>query len=1011
MKHIYLLLSTVFIFSINQKASAQTLPLHAAKNIVKCYTVEVINEYRKTHPNAETDAHFEDWLGKKIRERKAQRVQSANYVIPIVFHIISKGEDVGTSPNISAFNISEQILQLNKDYANQSNSPYAVAANTGIQFVLAATDTLGATLAEPGIDRINISDKGWQDYDASEWTSGYIDQTVKANSIWDANRYYNVWIIPAFNNGSSELLGYATFPVSSTLPGLGSGETNRTAGVVVTTGTIGSAFAPFSCGIGYGLGKTLSHETGHFFGLRHIWGDAICGNDYCDDTPVQYTSNTGVPSHPKPNSCGTPDEMFENYMDYSDDIVLNTFTADQVDRMQTVMVNSPRRITLATSTVGNVPVTASNNISFEDCSGTYNTSETGTTGTYPRYKDVNITLDVEDKATGPATVTINAAGTAINNFHYQLLTPTVTFAAGDNFKNIKLRIFDNAEVDGNKTIVLSYAISGSGVTAGTNTQSLTVNISDNDNVKIGNNPVTIFSEDFGTAGQGLTGWLSGSFSQPAGINAWVLGTHGGAGVTGQALYISDNKTLRPLAYNVDSASDAVAVTPSISTLGYTNATLSFNYKCNGEADAQGQYDYGRLMYTYDNNNFYPFGAGNAFTYQGDSVLTNTGNLLLPPPMNDTTFRIGFRWINDDNTGRNPPFLIDDIKLNATPDSIETAVSTTYAFDTRQNTVNNFRSNANNKIMAVLSNASEDISAVTVQITQAGTGVMPINTSTGSFFRTQKVFQISPAAANATATYNATFYFNIAELAVWGADTLNLKILKVKDGTDLNGLLNSSNSELITPVATENYAGGYISYTGNFTGFSQFVLVSPATILPVTLIDFTAIANKKTILLSWSTALEINNKGFALERSTDGINFKQIGYVFGKGTTSLTQDYNFTDNFVQPNVVYYYRLRQVNYDGRETLSPIRNARIGSDAGIEIALSPNPARDYINIFIRGTANKATIQLMNAAGQKLKQVNNVNAYDGVYNLSLPAMAKGAYNIVIVLPEGTYTKKMIVE
>jgi hypothetical protein len=148
--------------------------------------------------------------------------------------------------------------------------------------------------------------------------------------------------------------------------------------------------------------------------------------------------------------------------------------------MQTVMLNSPRRSSLAVSTAGSVPVTASNKIAFTNCTGALSVSEEGITGTYPRYRDVNLTLNVEDKATGTATVNITATGTAINNFHYQLLTPSLTFAGGDNFKDVKIRVFDNAEVDGNKTIILNYSILGTGVTAGTAAQSVTVTVIDDD---------------------------------------------------------------------------------------------------------------------------------------------------------------------------------------------------------------------------------------------------------------------------------------------------------------------------------------------------------------------------------------------------------------------------------------------------------------------------------------------------------------------------------------------------
>ena len=1017
MNHFYRLTAVFFLLVMGEKMFAQQMQLPAAtKKVVRCYTTEVINEYRKKHPNAETDAQFETWLSKKNQERKAQRGLATNYTIPILFHIISQTNTVGAGDNLSAAMINEQVLQLNKDFANLSNSQYPMAANTSIQFVLAKNDTLGNPLAEPGIQRINSTTKGWTDYTTSGWTTPYVDTIVKPGSVWPANKYYNVWIVPNITNGSSTLLGYSTFPASSTLTGLNNSETNITAGVVVKTSSIGSVFSPYACGNSYGLGKTLTHETGHFFGLRHIWGDANCGDDFCGDTPVHFTNNSGVPSHPKSNSCGTPDEMFENYMDYTDDIVLNTFTSNQADRMQTVMLNSPRRVSLATSPVGAVAVTASNKISFINyCTTTLKITETGITTTYPRYKDINLTLNVEDKATGPATVTITTSGTAINNFHYQVMTPTLNFVTGDNFKNVIIRIFDNAEIDSDKTINVDYAISsGTGVSAGSAAQRVNITIKDDDNQKYGTNNVTVYNEDFGTSGGAFpTGWLSGSFISPIGQNVWKVGANGGTGITGQSLYITNDALLKPLAYANDTVADVIAITPKIRTTGYTNPVLSFNYKCNGEADSMGVYDYGALMYSFNNSSFFKLAdaTGNQYTYQGITAATNSGNITLPAALQDTAFTIGFRWINDNNTGTNPPFLVDDVKVTATPYPIETAVSSSYSYDIRSGSASSNFKSTNNKAIVFIRNASTNLTDITAQITQAGSATTALVTTGGAYLRTQKVFQISPATANTTTTYQATFYFTEAELATWGANKLTLKILKVKDGVSLASTLNAGNAELITPTVFEDAAAGYITYTGNFTGFSQFVLVSPTTALPVTLTNFVAKPNQKNIQLSWITELEINNRGFIVDRSLDGSNFKQIGWVNGNGTTSLTLNYGFTDRFVQPGVVYYYRIRQVDINSRQEYSVVRNARISKSDGIVLTVSPNPAKDFVNLFISGTTNKANIELINATGQKILQKNDVNAYDGIYQLPLKGSAKGTYNVVVHLPEGTYSTKIIVE
>src|SRR5205085_11684831 len=102
--------------------------------------------------------------------------------------------------------------------------------------------------------------------------------------------------------------------------------------------------------------------------------------------------------------------------------------------------------------------------------------------------------------------------------------------------------------------------------------------------------------------------------------------------------------------------------------------------------------------------------------------------------------------------------------------------------------------------------------------------------------------------------------------------------------------------------------------------------SPTISIPVNLLSFEARPNSKNILLSWSTATESNNKGFVIERSINGNDFERIAWEDGKINSSVVSNYAYPDNFVQPNTLYYYRLRQTDLDGRERLSEIRQAKI-------------------------------------------------------------------------------------
>lgn len=993
-KHFYLILLFIPFFSFSQTLISKTK---------RCATDEVLKNFRKLHPKAETDAQFEAWLAQK-QSARTMRTQAV-VTLPVVFHIIHSGEAEGAGTNISQALIHQQILQLNKDFANLSNSPYGVAANSEIQFALAQRDPLGNTLAQPGINRIAYTSRSFTAPPYTVGASGagdYLGSVIKPATYWDPSRYINIWVLEM----EAGILGIATFPAGSGLPDMVYSESNQTAGIAVGPETVGSIFRPStSCGT-YTKGKTLTHEVGHFFGLRHIWGDANCGTDYCDDTPVHQGQNTGVPSHPKANSCGTTDEMFENYMDYSDDVILNTFTAGQVARMQAVLANSPRRNTLATSTVGLVPVTGTNRLAFYDCTGSLTVSETGLTGTSPRYRDYSFTLNAEDKATGNATVTINTSGTATNGIHYQVMTPTLNFVNGDDYKNVVVRVFDNALVEGNRNIILTYSISGSGVQAGTAAQSMTINIQDDDNITVSNNTVTVLSQDFTT----LAGWdiLTGG-----GSNQFVVGSNGNAGGTGNAAYISNDGSANT--YTISDQSRSIMQSPLINASGLTNLQLTFKYRVFGDADVNGVYDYGSLVYSPGANRFsiLTVNAAGAGPFAGISGVVS-GNPTVSLPDNDFAgkqFYLGFEWRNDNVFGNAPGLNIDDVVLTATGTNVETTVSNSYGYDVQAGAgINNFRS-TNNRAIAMITNANVNLTGVTTSVTEAGTGQVAIVTNGGSFQRSQKVFQISPAVANTSATYRMALYFTPAELAVWGVNKLNLKVLKVKDGVSLSGTINGDDAVIVTPVsAIEDAATGTITYTADFTdGFSQFMLVSSNAVLPVGLLTFDAQPAKKSIELSWKTATERANKGFGIERSTNGTNFTTIGWVAGAGTTSNESFYRFTDNFVQSNTVYYYRLKQLDFDNRSTLSNIRQAKI-SQSNVVVTVSPNPAKDQLKIFVAGSSQAVDISLVNAKGQTVGKWSKAEV-SSPYSIDVSRFAKGVYTLVVHLPEGDVTGQIIIQ
>ncbi len=274
--------------------------------------------------------NFEKWLRQRITNSKNKRTTAEVVTIPVVVHIIHNGEPIGQGTNISKAQIESQIRILNEDFRKKlgtnGHNTHPAGADIEIEFQLAIQSPEG--IPTDGIVRVKGSKSIWDIPD---------DPTLKGLSYWDSANYLNIWVCAL-----DGFLGYAQFPETDVV-GVPQNSTTKnpaTDGVVVdykAFGDVGNVNQPFH------LGRTTTHEIGHYLGLLHISGDGACPtDDYCADTPPVNDQTSGCPS-PKPLACNGVEAQIENYMDYSNDACMNMFTQDQKDRMRTVLANSPRR--------------------------------------------------------------------------------------------------------------------------------------------------------------------------------------------------------------------------------------------------------------------------------------------------------------------------------------------------------------------------------------------------------------------------------------------------------------------------------------------------------------------------------------------------------------------------------------------------------------------------------------------------------------------------------------------
>jgi hypothetical protein len=411
MKRIFTLLAlSVFIFQASaqqQQCGTATLLQQQLQN------PEFASRFQNSNANAA------EW-----RQNHPEQIRSSAPVltIPVVVHVLYKN----ATQNISDQQIYSQIAVLNQDYrrmnADTVNTPAifdTIAADINVEFCLATLDPQGNPTN--GITRTSTTGGqllGW----FSPLTEDAKYDSLGGKNAWPADRYLNIWVCELFPG----LLGYAQFP----------GGNAATDGVVITYtafGNMGTVTAPSL------LGRTTTHEVGHWMGLYHIWGDDqdCSGSDSIPDTPNADQASSSDCQVTR-NSCsnedaywGTtdPNDMVQNYMDYSHDSCMNMFTNGQKARMYSFLYTDSLRLGLFTSNAGCNPLGIAQQATFDQFFNVYPNPADGIVnvsyfGQWSSDMNVDI-LDITGKTIG--TVNVTAYSYQIDMSNYAAGTYTLLF--------------------------------------------------------------------------------------------------------------------------------------------------------------------------------------------------------------------------------------------------------------------------------------------------------------------------------------------------------------------------------------------------------------------------------------------------------------------------------------------------------------------------------------------------------------------------------------------------------
>ena len=163
---------------------------------------------------------------------------------------------------------------------------------------------------------------------------------------------------------------------------------------------------------------------------------------------------------------------------------------------------------------------------------------------------------------------------------------------------------------------------------------------------------------------------------------------------------------------------------------------------------------------------------------------------------------------------------------------------------------------------------------------------------------------------------------------------------------------------------------------------------------------------------WETASEINNNYFVVERSVDGVNYSAVGQVKGAGNSTVINKYNFTDFNLKP-AVYYYRIKQVDFDGKQSYSVVRsiNLLVNEQEQMVEEVYPNPFNAELNLLLNlKTAQTIQAQIFDING-KLLLNQSINVSEGKNNITIntSVLKEGIYTIKVLSKEETYSQKLI--
>ena len=652
-----------------------------------------------------------------------------------------------------------------------------------------------------------------------------------------------------------------------------------------------------------------------------------------------------------------------------------------------------------------------------------NVSETGTTGTCPRYKDITIPVGINGNAVGNATLTFTGAGDAINGRDYQVLTPVLNYINGDNtVKNITVRIFDDEEVETNETLVLSYSISGAGVTAASTGQLTSVYITNDDKTPIA---VSVVTNSLGTltSNLGNSSIFKGATASQEKMQHLYLASDMTAAGFGQGTVTSLSyyfNTATPTAYDNFTISMANSSATTL-TAGGVFLTPVFTQVFNGTYTTPAAIGWSSIPLS---SAFIWDGISNILVqvcYENaalstDILLLGTGvSGYTPSVFQRQTTGNGCTFTSSTASSAFRPDILFTMNVNGPSPETNLNATKTVSFGPNAEI---YIKNAANKIMARVKNlTSFDYGCTQFIIDRQGTAAVPFWNNTPANYLLSKSLKIIPANSNPSGSYEVSLYYTASEVNGWqtatGQSITGAQMVKVSNGRfipDVTPATPFTADVSVAGITNVAYGTAFeIKAVFNNTSFSGFGVGIPASPVPVTSLSFTGYEKKNAAILNWTTTTENNTLGFEVEKSFDGASFSKIGYLKAAGNSSVNRNYLLTDP-AKLSTIQFYRLKQIDLDGRSVYSNIVAIKKTNTSQMGIVSVSNPFKEKVKIiFTEAPQNNAVFELYDASGKMVMNTQQ-QVYSSITEIIVPAkLSKGNYFLRILVNDMVFNEQLI--